>query len=165
MFNLNQKNNKRTIMIIGLISIIIILIGLLLCIYLWAKSKDVEPLAPEEASSEVPEVTTPKVLYNLVGTIKEIEETVIVFEAVVPQVNEKGEIVPKNELRRILISPTTEFTRLTIVTHEETGKQTIKEIKITFKDFKVGDYIEVLSSQNISEEKEFRASKIRIPLR
>jgi len=150
-------------MAIGLISIIIIFIGLLFYIYYQAKLIEVKPSAPEdETPSEIPKVTTPRVLHNLVGTIKEFEENTIIFEAIISQVDEKNQLISKKEMRKAAIDPTTEITYLTFTIHEETGKKIPKELKITFEDLKIGDYIEVLSNENISEKERFEASKIRI---
>jgi hypothetical protein len=144
--------------IIGIMMFLVILGSIFLCYQ--GKRKESSSLKPGVPSS-VPNVATPGVLYNLAGKIEKLEEGVIIFEAIVPQIDERNQLLSKKETRRAIVTSNTGFSRLIIATQQESGAETSKENQIDFKDLKIGDYIEVISSQNISQAMEFEATKIR----
>jgi len=150
-----------------LITIIILVIVIALGAFSYYSQKE-EPIngvklpPQEEEESKTPPVTVPDVLHNLRGTIKEFDKGNIVMEAEIPQIDEDGKLVSLAEIKKILITPDTKITSLSFVIHEQTGKKIPREEDIRFQDLQVGDYIEVLSGQNIRIEKEFEVSKVRI---
>ncbi|KPJ57233.1 hypothetical protein AMJ49_01315 [Parcubacteria bacterium DG_74_2] len=144
--------------IVGLIVVFIILIGLISLKLILFKKEAPGPEA--ETPQEVPKITPPKVIYNLAGTITKIEKDTLSFEATIPQVDEAGQPITKTEMRKAIIAPLTKFTRLTFV-ETEPGRKTPKETQISFKDLKIGDYIEVISNQDISRAEEFEITQIR----
>ena len=116
---------------------------------------------PEETPKEEPKIILPSILYNLSGVIKELEQDSFLFGAKLTELDEKGQILEKTEIRKVIITSTTKFNRLTFV-ETEPGRKTIKESPIIFQDLKVGDYIEAVSNQDISRAEEFEATLIRI---
>ncbi|MBZ9578501.1 hypothetical protein KJA14_01480 [Patescibacteria group bacterium] len=146
----------KKIIVISLVLIFIILIALTLVL---------KPKAPPKAeiSPEVPEITQPKVLYNLAGSIEKIEflKDSLVLEATIIQIDETGQPIQKTEIRKVIVTPFTKFSHLTFV-ETEPNRRTPQEASITFKDLKTGDYIEVVSNQDISQAEEFEAIKIRV---
>ena len=159
-FQLNEKVISRVVVLV--VVIIVILGGL----FYYQNKKEETKLPPGESSSETSSensgVTTPKVLYNLTGIIEEFGENTVYFEADIPQIDEKGQLVSKKEIRKAILEPTTEISRLYFETHRETGKKIPKEIEMDFEDLKIGNEIEVLSNQNIGELQEFKVTKVRV---
>ena len=157
----SKKLTSTTIIIIVIVACVIL--GSFILCYLPEK-KPVGPQQPpeEETPAEEEKITTPTVIYNLAGSIEEIRERIIVFEAVIPQIGEGNQLIPKKETRRVLVGLGTEIYSLNYVLHEETGKKIPKETKLSFEDLKVGDYVEVISSENIRDKEEFGATKIRV---
>lgn len=127
------------------------------------KKEGQQPVSQEESSqNEEPQVTLPKVLYNLAGPIQELQKDYLIFDASIPQINDAGQLVPKTEVRKVLIAPATKFSRLAFVAQAGTNQKTPQETVIAFKDLKVKDYIEVVSNQDIYEAQEFQAIQIRV---
>jgi hypothetical protein len=62
----------------------------------------------------------------------------------------------------VQIDEKTAFSYLTVVIHEETGKKIPQDVPMKLQDFKVGDYIEVLSAQNIKDKEIFIATEVRL---
>ncbi len=102
------------------------------------------------------EVVLPKILYNLSGAIASLDSGSIVFNAEIIKKDENGEIVKSLESRKAIISAGTNFSRLSF------DKNIPKEEKLSIADFKVGNYIEVISDRDISNAFEFKATQIRI---
>lgn len=149
--------------IIGLILVFtIFLIGFISFFSYYLSRVRAPSLPPEtEIPEEIPKITSPKILYNLAGTIEKIEKDSIIFKATIPQLDEKGQPIEKTEIRKAQITPATKFTRLTFV-EIEPERKTPKETPITFKDLQVGDYIEVVSNRDISQLEEFETTQIRV---
>lgn len=158
---------KNIILLILAVLIVIIVIGGVLCYFLLKEKiflfspKEEAGSKDSEIVSEAPKVSLPKVLYNLAGTIKEIENQTILLEASIPQIDEAGQPVAKREMRRVKITNLTKFSLLTFV-ETQPGRKTPQETSITFKNLKVGDYIDVISNQDISQAEEFEATQIRV---
>jgi len=156
------KQIKKILLAVLLTSILLFLTVIIL--FLFFKKEPVVSVLPENKTpqKEAPKITLPKILYNLAGPVQNFDKISITFEASIPQLDEKGEAITKIEIRKALITPTTKFIRLTFVAQPETDRQTPLEISITFQDIKIGDYIEVISNQDISQKEEFEATLIRI---
>lgn len=151
-------SNKKKNVIIGLTLVLLfIVIGFSIKKYFFPPK--ISP--PKETPEEEPKIILPTILYNLSGTIKKLEKDSLSFEAKLTQLDEKGQLIEKMEIRKAIITSTTKFNRLTFV-EAEPGRKTIKESPIAFKDLKMGDYIEAVSNQDISHAEEFEATLIRI---
>jgi|GEM_PF-3692910 len=162
--NILTQLKKRNFLIIiaGLVIVFIVFIGL------FFNSRQEKPeqsnLLEAGVPSSVSNIVESGVLYNLTGVIKELEDNAIIFEAIIPHFNENNQLITTNETRKAIINSNTALVRLEIIIHKETGAEIPEEKTIEFKDFKVDDYIEVLSlaGQDISRAEEFEVSKIRI---
>ncbi len=136
------------------------------CIYKNTREQPRErPLLQEKEmpkKEEPPKVTLPKVLYNLAGPIQKLEKNSLILEANIPQLNEQGQLTPKIESRKVLITAKTKFSRLIFVAQEGKNQKTPQETNISFNDLNLKDYIEVISNQDISQAQEFEATQIRV---
>lgn len=154
---------KRRFVLVIIIGIAIILIILGSIFFYYYQEKQSKPSLPEAGvPSSVPNVATPGILYNLAGKIEKLEGETIVFEAIVPQIDERNQLLSKKETRRAIVTSNTSFIRLITAAQQESGAGTSQENQIGFKDLKIGDYIEVISGQNISQAMEFEAVKVRV---
>jgi len=160
------KKTTKNIITILLVLILISLIVIILLSILSLFKEDLNEFNLPESKSfqreKPPKVTLPDVVYNLTGTVKKFEKNSIIFEATIPKLNEKNEIVMETELRKALVTPLTKFTRLSFIKQEGTNRETPQEKSITFQDIKINDYIEVISNQNILQKQEFEVTQIRI---
>jgi len=155
-----QFKRRFTLTIIIGITIFLVILG---SIFIYYQGEQSKPSLPEAGvPSSFPNVATPGVLYNLAGKVEKLEEGIIVFEAIVPQIDEKNQLLSKKETRKAIITSNTSFSRLVIATQQETGLKKSEENQIDFEDLKVGDYIEVSANQNISKLTEFEAIKVRV---
>ena len=156
--------SKKFILITVVILIVVIALGALS--YYSKKEEPINGTNPPPQKEEEPKAsspaTVPDVLHNLRGAIKEFDGGNIVMEAEIPQVDENGKLILLAEIKKVLITSDTKITSLSFVIHEPTGKKIPREEDIRFNDLQIGDYIEVLSGQNIRIEKEFEVSKVRI---
>lgn len=159
---LNLQNPKQRSIIILIFVIVIILIGFLLYYLPNKKNPPPKTETPTTTSEKEREFTVPDTLYNLTGEITEFKEGAIIFEAKIPLVDDKGRLNYKLETRKILITSETEFTKLNFIVNKETGKEIPTEVKISLKDFEVGNLIEVHSIGDISKKEEFAATKVRL---
>lgn len=148
---------KKTTLI-GIILVSLLLIGGIFSLIFFLPQKK---LAPEKETLPVQKITPPKVIYNLAGIVQKKEINSIIFEANIPLTDETGRYTSKKEIRKAIITSYTKFTQLSFV-EVEPGKKTPTEKQISFKDIKVGDYIEVISKQDISHVEEFEATQIRV---
>ena len=155
-----QFKRRLTLTIIIGITIFLVILGSIF-VYYQIKQKESSSLKPGVPSS-VPNVATPGILYNLAGKIEKLEGETIVFEAIVPQIDERNQLLSKKETRRAIVTSNTSFIRLITAAQQESGAGTSQENQIGFKDLKIGDYIEVISGQNISQAMEFEAVKVRV---
>ena len=147
--------------IIGAIVIFIILAALVL--FPWFQSSKAPfPEVKTPGKEEAPKIILPKILYNLAGVIQKLEKDTVLLEATIPQLNEAGEPIQKTETRKVLITTATKFTQLTFLAGADPKKKTPVETAVTFKELKAGDYVEVISNQDISQKEEFTAIQIRI---
>ena len=162
-----EKGNLLKI-ILEVIGGILILSIFLMLVYF---SDSISKIIKEQASlqkgevakeEEPPQVTLPKVLYNLAGPIQQLGVGMLVLEAEIPQLTETGEVSQKIESRKVFVTASTKFSRLTFVAQAGNSQKTPQETVIAFKDLKVKDYIEVVSNQDISQAAEFTAVQIRI---
>lgn len=103
-----------------------------------------------------PPIELPKVIYNFSGTIAKLEKDAIVFNAEIIGIDEKGEITKTIEPRKANIGSSANIKKLVFV------KNSPVESAIKLSDLKVGDYIEVISDQDISAALEFSATQVRI---
>lgn len=117
---------------------------------------------PTQPQAPTKKISLPKVLYNLAGSIQALEKSAVVLEATIPLLDETGQPTTKMEIRKALVTVATKFSRLTFVPTEDPNRKTPKETTITFKDLKVGDLIEVVSNQDITNKTEFEAILIRL---
>ena len=163
-----RKSYLKEITIIGLI---LIFITLLLSVYFnYYLSKKVFQLelefqkqaALKKEQKETPQISLPKVLYNLTGEIKSLEGDTIVFDANIPVMTEDNQLRSKIETRKAIITPNTKITTLTFLQKEGENKKAPVETNISLKELKIGDYIEVISNQDISQKEEFEITQIRV---
>lgn len=165
-FQTSSQPQKESILkiILEVIGGLLILFIFLTISYFGKKEAPPPIFQKEEASKKEnqQQIILPKVLYNLAGPIQELQKDSLTFEASIPEINGAGQLAPKTELRKVLITTTTKFSRLAFVAQEGTNQKTPQETAISFKDFKVKDYIEVISNQDISQAQEFTAVQIRI---
>jgi len=177
--NLNIKKNKKRsfhssgiisakIIIFGVIAIFIVLIGSIIFsnYYLSKKIAEIESKLPSsqkvETRPEAPKVTLPKIIYNLTGTIQELSANSLILKATIPTVDETGQPSSRTEIKKVTVGPVTKFSRLAFVTQEGTNRQVPKETSIAFRDFKMGDYVEVISNRDVSRPEEIEATQVRI---
>ncbi|MCX6761062.1 MAG: hypothetical protein NTZ84_03115 [Candidatus Nealsonbacteria bacterium] len=147
--------SSKTIILIAVISILILIIGIF-----FLKQK-FGLFGQPKTGQEAQKIIIPKVLYNLAGLVQELDKNSFILEASIPQLNDSGKPIQKKETRKVNITSATRFSRLTFVSQEgETGKAPV-ETPMTFSDIKVGDYIEVIANQDISQALEFEASQAR----
>jgi len=156
---------KKTI-IIGVILIIVALAvfftfkyGILPAYKSGTSTQQQEPNTPP---LEKPKIVLPKVLYNLAGSIQEIGQNSVVLDASIPQIDESGQPIIKKEIRKIITTLTTKFTRLTFVAQAGSTSRTPQETPIAFGDLKKGDYVEAVSNEDIWDKQEFEATLIRV---
>ena len=123
-----------------------------------------EPIAPQAESPSVKaqKIIVPDIIYNLTGTVQNIEENSIILKANIPHLNEANQPVQRTETRKIVIGPTTNFSRLNFVAQKESGRKAIQESTITFQELKAGDHIEVIAREDITKSEEFEAAQVRI---
>jgi hypothetical protein len=126
----------------------------------------IQPQAPDITTSEnLPKpqkITLPKVLYNLAGSIQEIGTNFIVLDAAIPEMDDSGQSIIKKEIRKVLTTISTKFTRLTFIEKSGSTSKTPQETAIGLKDLEKGDYIEAVSNQDIWDKQEFEAILIRV---
>lgn len=103
-----------------------------------------------------PPIELPKVLYNLSGKITKVEKDAVIFDAVIFSKDAKGEIASGVEPRKANIDSAVNINRLVFV------KNSPIESAIKLSDLKVGDYIEVISDQDISDAAEFSVTLVRV---
>lgn len=115
------------------------------------KDRNEQAALPRESKVELP-----KVLYNLSGKITKLEANAIIFDATIISKDERGEIVSAIEPRKANIGPAAKISCLAFVNNSP------METKINFSDLKIGDYIEVVSDNDISRAPEFFAIQIRV---
>lgn len=123
------------------------------------------PGAATNSSENLPKpqkVTLPKVLYNLAGSIQEIGTNFLVLDAAIPGMDDSGQPIIKKEIRKVLTTLSTKFTRLTFIEKPGSTSKTPQETTIGFKDLKKGDYVEAVSNQDIWNKQEFEATLIRV---
>ena len=153
---------RKFFLLFIIFSLLIVLLGIIYYFY----SSQRKPFQSVEISKtetqEKTKITLPKAFYNLTGRVKNYDKNSITFEATIPMLNEKEEVIRKREIRKALILPTTKFSKLTFVVQSETGKKIPKEEKISLTDIKIGDLIEVISNQDISSKKEFEVFQVRV---
>ena len=147
---------------IGLVSVFILAVLIVL-----VQQRETEESTPSSTPSEAPipaqqPITIPKVLYNISGTVTEITADFLLLEAIVIELDEEGQLIQKTELRKALLTPTTQFTRLVFVTQEGTNRKTPQETQIGIGELQIGNSIEVLSKQDISSKEEFEVTKVRV---
>ncbi len=160
-------NPRIAVIILTLVVIIFIGIFVFLNYQLFQKINWLEsiiqiPGEKTEVIPKVPKITVPKVLYNLAGLIKKMENRTIFLEASIPQVDENGNPSQITEIRKITVKPDAKISRLTFVAQEGTDEKVPKENQITLADLKIGDYIEVISNKDISQETEFEVVQVRL---
>lgn len=162
-----QEKISAKFVITALIVIFIILISLVIY-YNYNLSKRIDKIESTfgsregaEASSE-PQITIPKNLYNIIGTIQELKEDAVILKTEISHMDEKGEVVQKVEVREAKVTLDTKFTELSFILNVETGKKTPREKASKFANLQVGDYVEILSSEDISSKNGFEATEIKI---
>lgn len=164
-FSKAKKEIKKKILIIGII-IALILISIIFSFYnKFANEENLIKKSSQEEKNETPSSKSdfkPVIIFSLSGVIKNINPGEIVFEANISFPDSSGKRIQEKEIRKAIVNPQTQITALTYITHKETGKILSREIEINFKDLEVGDYIEAISGENVKDQQEFLAKKIRI---
>lgn len=127
--------------------------------YFISRTEDSEIIKTEKKQAQ--KIELPKVLYNLAGLVLQLEKSSFIIEASVPQIDDNGQLSQKTDRRKVNITSATRITRLTFVSQEGRSGKAPVETPMAFKDIKVGDYIEVISSQDISQASEFEATQAR----
>lgn len=153
---------KVFLIIIAILFILCFLFSIIYYFYSFQRKLSQPVEIFESQTQQKTKITLPKTLYNLTGEVENYDKNSITFEAKIPQMNEKGEIIRQTEIRRALISTSTIFSKLTFVSEPETGKKIPKEEKISLSEIKIGDQIEVISNQDISSKKEFEVIQVRV---
>ncbi|MFA6096460.1 MAG: hypothetical protein WC788_02425 [Candidatus Paceibacterota bacterium] len=116
-----------------------------------------EPVVERSDIKPIPEqerIIVPKIIYNLSGKITKIDGNTIVFNAEMYNVDEEGVRTVREEERKAIVNPQTKVSSLTFV------NRTPVEKNIRLSDLKPGDYIEAISSSDISKADDFLAAKI-----
>jgi len=161
--NYQTEVNPKTLLKIGVGMLIVLIIVIIVALSFSFEETQAPVIGgEEEEKKEEPEITLPKVLYNLTGTIKSIGNNAFAFDATIPQLDENKQVFTTVETRSVLISADTKINRLTFVAKEGSKNKNPVETAITFAALKIGDYVEVVSNQDISDKKEIRATRIRI---
>lgn len=162
----NQSKKQDIIriffIVIGVAVIFTIIVSLIFLDYYSKKLSELMPLTKKEITEELPKVTVPKILYNLTGSVQKLNSGSFLFEATIFQPYEKEQPSKITEMRKVLVTPVTKFCRLTFVVQEGTNTKTPQETPLKFQDLKLGDYVEVISNQDISQAEEFEATQVRI---
>lgn len=107
-------------------------------------------------------ITLPRVIYNLSGSVEDIDETFIVINASIFKMNEDRQIAKVTEKRTVFITAETKITELTFIPQEGTNKKLPQESISGVAEISVGDTVEVISNQNIADKQQFRATHVRI---
>lgn len=115
--------------------------------------------APSPAPAKI---VLPKILYNLAGSIKSLEKSAVILDAYIPYLDENGDPAKKNEIKKALVTSDTRITRLTFVAEPGSDRRSPQENPVGFSELKIGDSIEVVSNQDITDKAEFDAILIRI---
>jgi len=169
---LNEKNEidkikaAVTLVVVGVLAVILILLAR----SIWSLNETLQKnTAVINTAKEAPGLpkpvikpSIPDVLFNLSGLIKEHGGSFLMMEADIPSMLESGQVAREKEIRRVLVNTETKVSRLNIITDQQTKKQLIQEVAAVFKDLKVGDLIEVIAKDDISQAYEFTASQIRL---
>jgi hypothetical protein len=153
-----KPSDGRSSKTVTLIAVFSILISLALILFLKQKFW---PSVQPGTGQENQKIVIPKVLYNLAGLVQKTEENFFIMEADIPQLDENGKPIQKKEIRKVIITMSTGFSQLKFVAQEGKAGRAPVETPITFKDIKEGDYVEVISNQDISQDKEFEAGRVR----
>ncbi len=104
-----------------------------------------------------PPIKIPESFNNLSGKIIKLEKDTITFNAEVFSLNEENEQITTKEIRKATTDSSTKFNRLSFDANGSPAEE-----KIEFKDFEVGDYVEIISDKDVSKALEFNAIKVRI---
>jgi len=146
---------KKTTILIVVVLILLVIFGII-----FLKQK-FGLFGQQKAGQQEQKITIPKVIYNLAGLVQKLEENSFILEASIPQLDQSGKVTQKKETRKINVTADTKFSRLTFVAQPgSTGKSPL-ETPMTFGEIKVGDYIEVIANQDISQAQDFEATQVR----
>ena len=116
-----------------------------------------EPVVERSDIKPIPEqekIIVPKIIYNLSGKITKIDGNTVVFNAEIYNVDEEGVRTVREEERRAIVNPKTKLSSLTFINRAPVEKD------IRLGDLNPGDYIEAISSSDISKANDFLAAKI-----
>lgn len=167
MFKIKGSEQKGTVVELVLLGIVLAFSVFLLVFVLKDKQAQEQSLEQPDQHNLIgigvgrAKITQPAMLYNLNGFIKDIQAGALTLEANIPQVNAQGEPISQKEIRKVLLTPQTEFSRLYMFEDKQTGQQSIKQEGIALADLKKGDKIEVIASRNIKDALEFEAKQVR----
>ena len=159
-----MRERKFLFLSIAVLGVIIIIGAILFIKKSPSHPPSLSPLPPSKPKPPSPKPFVPplpKSIYNVAGVIEEIEKDSIILKANLQKQDESGKIINYSEYRRAKITPQTKFIKLTFI-EMAPGRKTPKEIPISLKDLRKGDYIEVVSNQDIFKEKEFPVIKVRL---
>jgi len=131
-------------------------------LYLNEKIANINSELATKKEKAKPQITIPSILYNLSGIIQDLGKNAIVLKASVSQLDENGNPSQRIEVRKVLVNSATQISKLAFVTQKDTNKRVPQETPLSFGDLKVGDPIEVISSQDVSSKEEFEAVKVRM---
>ncbi len=105
---------------------------------------------------------TPKVIYNLSGSVEEINSDFLLLRVKVPEITGKYSAEFSGpELRKVSFSEDTKFNRLKFIQIKGTSKRTIEVVDVPKEEFVLGDYVEVISGGNIAQVAEFKALQVK----
>jgi len=151
------------VIITGIIVIFCVsIVSLLSNYYLFQELKKIKYPRIQVPHKKISKITMPKVIFNVAGTVEKIEGNRITLKASIPYLDEQGNPAQKTEVRTALITPSTKFTSLIFVSQPNLKTKIPQETQISLEDLKIGDYIEVIAKQDISQKQEFEVSQIRI---
>lgn len=158
-----RKNLERGTIVELVMLGAVLTISIFLLVMTLKNSPKQEPLANQNLMVEreriVPKV--PAIIYNLTGSIKDLQFNSMLFLADMQAV-EGDQIVQTKMEKKVLLTDETKFSQLKIIIDKKTGAQSIQEIKISRQDLQKGAQAEVIAKENIKEALEFSASQVRL---
>jgi len=154
-----DKNFPKTVAFRVMI-FIFVLIAVIILYFISQQSFNFRSVETEK-KQEVNNPVLQETIFNLGGTVQEIDKNSFILEATIPWINEDGQLTQKVAKRKVNITSATKIARLTLVSQGEKKGKTPIETPINFSDIKVGDYVEVISKIDISQVPEFEAMQIR----
>ncbi len=121
------------------------------------KKEEVVPAKRKEAV-----YSTPKVIYNLSGSIEEINQDFLLLRVKIPELTgERSAEFNGPELRKVSFSDDTKFNRIKFTSIKGTSRSKVDMVDTPREEFLQGDFIEVMANEDIAQISEFEAAQIR----